>query len=172
MCPRLGDAGAVLRQCPGSENKFCCPYDGPECCEQGEYYEIDDKGIILTHGNTTITPTSSRTSSPSSPPTSSTTSSTTSSSTADGGSGTIKLGVGLGVGLGVPFLLICAAAVFILQRYQRLRVNAAPTEYSSTKGLAPAYSPPVVSPKPPAELDGKHMRPELAASEHLAQELP
>ena len=148
-----------MTRCDGSENKFCCPYDGPECCEKGLYYNINDNGIILARGSTTITPTSFPTSS------------TNSSSTSVVGSETTKLGIGLGVGLGVPFLLICAAAVFILQRYQRLRVNTAPTEYPFTKGPAPADSPPVVFPKPPAELDGKHMRPELAASEHLAHEL-
>lgn len=142
-------------QCDDSERKFCCPSEGQECCDKGEYWEINDEGVIIAHGNKTITPTSSPTSSPTLPP--------TSPSTSDAQSETTKLGIGLGVGLGVPLLLMSAAVLFLFKRYQRLRANACyPPDYSWTK--EPAV-------KPPAQLDSKHVTPELPTSEHSAHEL-
>lgn len=155
------EAGSEVSFCNAAHTMVCCGGSDlrDECCDNEDYAQIDDRGVIVAFGSNTIPPVPRATV-------------TAIPSSVDLGPEKTKLGVGLGVGLGVPLLLMCTMALLFFQRYRRLRANSSSLpEYPSTKETGIPLSAPAVSTKAPAQLDGRHVRPELATTEHLPQEL-
>ncbi|PLB35586.1 uncharacterized protein BDW47DRAFT_133376 [Aspergillus candidus] len=161
LCPHNREAGSEVSFCNAAHTMVCCGGSDlrDECCDNEDYAQIDDRGVIIAFGSNTIPPVPRATV-------------TAIPSSVDLGPERTKLGVGLGVGLGIPLLLMCTMALLLFQRYRRLRANSSSLpEYPSTKETGIPLSAPAVSTKAPAQLDGRHVRPELATTEHLPQEL-